>query len=375
MLFEIDSSVPRHLASDSAVSQDFESVNLLALGVSEGKHRIIGGRSVLRELVEGPGLNKTTRSVFERAACRIPREMNLLQKVAVYGKVIGGTGATPAAKTVGIQRVITFPLRWFDESDKVQRVTLLGENLLDTRVFKKFAEVGPILAGWDRRPVEMARDHGGGSTTVRVLEDHSTSNRLCLCIVDSDRACPGGDCGDTATSVQKFNSYADYPLMEVLEIGARDLENLLPNAFYKIAYGEDDALAVVLEGLTEQGEHEVRAHLDIKMGVMGRQIFAEHSGSPEGKFWKSKQSILLAHCDSQLPCLSIGACKPIIGKNCHCVVIAGKGSRILERFLEHFEDWDGHGLKGILDDSVRSEWLRLGVSIASWCCGDDRLRA
>jgi hypothetical protein len=330
----------------------------------------------LTQLSELQSIGKLDRSAFERAAGRVAVEGRLHFNLPAFGNVIAGGQSTPSAAIVGSQRVITFPLRWFDRSARIQPTALLGENLSDVRVFKVMGEVGTVLCAICHLPIIASQIPGGGSTTGTVLGQLAASDRICLCIVDSDKVCPASGVGGTARTVAAYKNKQTYPTIEVLETVGRDLENVLPNSFFLSRYG-NAPMATLLGLLGEQDEDEVRAHVDIELGMTLRDVWGHPPTSNEGAFWRNKLNLILTIAGvpgPSLPCFTTSACSNPAGTPCACVIVQGNRANILNDFLALYEGGNRFTLSKMLDKSVRGEWLRLGSTIASWCCGDDRLR-
>jgi hypothetical protein len=382
MLYFIDHGVAALLDSDAAEHGDFDGITYLALGAAEGNHRIVGSRKTLLDLARNDALSLKTRKVFERSALRVSQEGNLHSKFKVYGRVIAEAVPYPTSVTIGQQRTINFPLRWFDVSAKVQPTVLLGEDLSDARVLTKVGEVGAFTAQLAYIPLSSYADHGGGSGTPDVLEQHAQHQRLCICVVDSDRASPGGTLGGTASSVQRFKNEITYPLVDVVETAGRDLENILPDYFYQSAYGSHaryGPLTALLRNLSQSEEHDLRAHIDVENGIILKPIYAHAAGSLERTFWLSKLPTLTAHLGispAAVPCMVGGTCaNQAGGANCSCVIITGNASDILDKFYTLYKDASRYEIGMHLEKSVATEWQRIGSRIANWCCGDEVLRA
>ena len=166
----------------------------------------------------------------------------------------------------------------------------------------------------------------------------------------------------------------------VIEINARDLENILPDVFYASCYRTHPTyqhLTNLLAALTRQGESELRAHLDIEKGLLLHDIFTFAATSPEKLFWTNKQQIILhlrGMAPQSLPCHTQTTCQQPARHQCACIIVQGIPANVLNDFVEFTRGKNRYTLKSGLDDSVRPEWLRLGAQIGSWCCGDDRLR-
>lgn len=376
MLFIIDESVSALFGAGRATPADIEGLNNLAQGVAEGNHRLVASRSVLQVLTGQSELSIKTKSVLNRSLGRIAQEGRLHQKLGCYGRVIASTGTSISSTTIKAQRIVTIPLPWFDNSAKIQPTILLGEHLVDAMVFSRIGETGSTTAGLPYLPLKATPTLGGGSATGVVLGSIASRDQLCLCIVDSDRASPTGTLGDTAMGVQGFKQIAKYPLIEVAETVGRDLENSLPDSFYLNVYGSKNrktSIHTLLKQTAKAGNLDIRFHLDIEKGLLLRKIFEHAVGTPERIFWDMNLPIamsLMGLSASAFPCLPLGICQSV---PCTCAVALGNPANILEAFLK-WSNPDRYILAQELDSAVRSEWQRLGLLIASWCLGDDRLR-
>ncbi len=379
MLFEIDESVSELLAGELS-GQDHQAIVYLAIAAAEGNHRITGRRKVLQQLAETPGMTDRQKAAFIRAAGKVTEEGMLPRRLNVLGRVIASTDTRPSAIINGSQRVITFPLRWFDLTAKIQPVILLAENLSDVKVYQTIGEAGSVLASLGYVFHSISPRHGGGSTIGQVLRGIAQSDLICLCLVDSDKACPQSIEGDTARSVAQFRNVQTYPLIEVLLTLGRDLENALPDSFYKITYSagsQHESMAQTLLELSLQGERDIRRHLDVKKGLVLRDVFGFTAGSPEVGFWQTGLTILLGIRGiniTSFPCNNKGVCTKTKRTECECQIVSGNAANILEDFTAANQGTDRFTLGQRLDASVRDEWIALGSIIASWCCGDSRLR-
>jgi hypothetical protein len=352
----------------------------LVLGSSEGSHKITGQRRTLTGLAQAQSLDSHTRNALTNAARRVYEDGNLPQKLQVFGRVIAAPQTTPSSSVNGAQRVITFPLRWFDSSAKIQPTALLGENSVDAYVFLKMGEAGAILAGLGYLPVVARCTHGGGSTTGAVLGQTVQSGQLCLCLVDSDKKSPSGPSGGTAQAVAPYKNALMYPLAQVEETVGRDLENSLPDLFYVDAYGGHptySSLAELLMKLSEAGEIDLRNHLDIENGLKLHDVFSLTPGTSDFIFWQNKLNSVTKMMNlpsASLPCHSTQTCSQQNWATCTCILVPPNPANILDEFLRRYQNSGRYELRAALDDSVRPEWLRLGSLIAAWCCADQKMR-
>ncbi len=380
MLFQIDQSVCDLISSSAATTADFSALSYLALAAAEGKHRLGGPRRVLAELSRCASLTAREKNAFERAASRSAEEGRLWTKLKVYSKVIASSALEPSSQRVGSQRIISVPLQWFDDSEKIQPTALLAENLSDADVLKKIGKAGTQLIGLGYLPLSVSPISGGGSTTAAALKSLASQNRQTLCIVDSDKIYPTGELGSTARNLNSFKNEVQYPLIEIVETRGRDLENHLPISFYLQTYDSHIShrrMARALSTLTEHDEIDIRTYLDIERGLLLYDVLKFAPDSGERVFWTEsvrRMCSLSIASESELGCLQQGICAHETRSDCRCIVIAGLPANILQDFFNRNGEADAHDLCANLDAVARIEWTRLGGSIASWACGDQKLR-
>lgn len=382
MVFVLDGSLSSLFGNGLATTDDVRAIDYLAMANAEGNHRIVGSRRDLNAIASHPSIQDRTRAVLHRALTRAGLEGALPFRLPVYAQVVATGPNSPRSQNVGSQRQIVFPLRWFDSSERIQKTTLLGENLVDAEVLNCFGRAGISFLNLGFLPCTFSNDHGGGGTTGKILQSHADQQKICLCVVDSDRIIPGGALGGTATGVQKFRNEQSFPLIGVAETVGRDLENSLPIQFYTSKYGRHrdyGPLSKALAKLAEQGELRIRDHLDIENGLSLKSVLSLQAGTPERTFWDDAVQKLCAMQGidpTNFSCFATGTCAPTAPTTwCTCTVIRGNKSDILEEFKAGYSKYRSVDWPAALDSSVRPEWERLGPIVASWGIGDEVLRA
>lgn len=377
MLFEVQDNIAELFQTDRATELDREALNLILLGCTEGSHRLSGSRSCLNKLARISGLSARGKRCIEMALARFSEEARLPHKLSTVGQIKDTPGLFPTVNFSGQQRIITFPLRWFDRTSRIQPVTLLGENLSDARVLGLIGQAGTVLTGLGYLPLSANYDGGGGSTTGLTLAHLADQGTLCVCVVDSDKKSPGSPIGSTATAVAKFKDHGVFPTLSVTETYGRDLENLLPDSFYSAKYGGHvlyGPFAKLLSELSATGETTIRAYVDVEKGIKLHDCRSELAGAQDPKFWKEKETTLLSMTGATPLCSSADVCPNHSRRDCVCQMSLGITANVLDDFFEHAAEFSRFKLASELDPSVEPEWRRLGANIASWCCGDARVR-
>src|SRR5262249_10646219 len=115
---------------------------------------------------------------------------------------------------------------WFTDSGRAQASILLGENRDDADLYLLMGRAYAARLRWKLRLDAEVRG-GGGSTTEREFRGASSTGRLVLCIVYSDKRCHKGGMGSTARA--PVDASSDVPRFQHVEVlPVRELENLLP---------------------------------------------------------------------------------------------------------------------------------------------------
>jgi hypothetical protein len=209
--------------------------------------------------------------------------------------------------------------------------TLICENLTDAGIFKGFLELY-IKNKLSLKGVDLYIDFvpGGGSTTCQVLEHHQkTSNSPSLCIVDSDRASPSCEIGNTAKKVMEID---EHPMTKRYLINAREAENLLPLEFLTL-FACQSSLNTKLDKLIPLYNLRINdvapyVYFDVKKGLVKADLQEQLASSI---FWKEVANRLG---------LNVEACNCQSRKHCNCILIDGLGSNLLKEVLLKLQNSD-----------------------------------
>ncbi len=377
MLFCIESDVQDLLVKDPTPSESSHAVDLLCLSASEGKHRVTARRDILRSLSVNPALQTKSRAVLANALSFVESDLALQRTVSVFGSVSLG-GYNVRAEIVNGQRIIRIPLKWIDDSLKVQATILLGENLIDAELLEKLVAVVRHIDDSLSLPIRARLQGGGGNTTAQVFEHIVQSGRFCVCVVDSDKKAPNGPIGDTARALSHCD-HLSHPIGAVAHTEGRELENALPDWFYESLYGNDvnhGPTIAALQAFAHAGDVGLRLHIDVNKGLTLRDVFQQPQGSPARDFWNQKLNIVAAAVGKNLdefPCRVLAACgNPA---NCKCRLMNGNSDDVLRRFIEFCSKAGTDAVAQMLDATTRKECGRLARLVFDWCCSSDRLRS
>ena len=379
MLIRIHESVLSQLEEGGLPSAAAKTaLQQVAMGRREGKHLLFGRREVLDALRTSHYLDGMSRAVFNHVLGGLPQMGALIERLVQQVEVVGDDEVTcPVALPHGEGRLIRVPLSRFCDSGIVQETLLLTEHVRDCDVIMRLARAFAVRERYGHITLRGRALMGGGATIVDVYgRCQDEQDRFCLCIVDSDRAIPGGRLGATARAVIEVDDDSS-PLSEVHILSAREIENLLPTPVIEAALVKQPqrrAMIPMLRQFDEKGSVDFRLYLDLKAGTFLDKALAKGRGSPEAKFWLRAYDAFPKGAKVEPECVENGSCQ--FPGECCCYVTPAFGDRLLEHSLEVLSRVTDHKLaEQMADGTLDPAWTPLGGIVVAWCCAGQRIAA
>ena len=376
MLFAIDGSLADPLEAGSRPTDAIiDAVSNLALARREGKHLVFADRRTLRACAESAWLSDRVRRVFNHLLDNLPQMKTYLENLPRRVEVLAADGIFESRSQSGC-KVIRISASYLSDSSILQAAVFLGENLTDTRFYRQLAE---IYGSWSKLGNVTLRcePHGGGGQTTcdEYLSIRSRRNRLCLCIVESDRKTPCDGLGGTARAAQGVHNSGVQPLCELIVLSARAVENIIPTRMYEQAvWGDNARMAGVLflEDLESSEFTDARLYLDVKGGLRLGEILHAPEASAFREYWGPVAARAQATARDVDPgCWSEPKCN--CPRDCCCVVAHGMGESILEHVTDFLESKSNHKKAEMVREPLKEKWESIGEVIVAWCCGSSRL--
>lgn len=275
-------------------------------------------------------------------------------------------------------RVIRLSASYLADPSLIDKAVLLCENLTDTHLYMHPSEaylhwsnIGHITLRYDPRL-------GGGQTTSNVYESiRCASNRLCLCIVESDRKTPNDDLGGTARAARAVHCRGNQPLCELLILEERAVENIIPTVMFQNALSSDNSrmLGVLfLENLESTAFAGARAYLDMKHGLKLGEIMHAPRNSHFVNYWMPVARALRGKAATVDPrCWATPRCDT--STDCCCALAPGLGESILEDVCEFLVCKSSAKKAEMVPNHLRPRWETIGQLVVAWCCGSLPMRA
>lgn len=370
MLIQLDDSLRESLAE--LTQPEWDGLINLAVAAREGHHFVIAPRALAETLSRQATLGVRERTLYKALKDRYSTLAGMVNQVNFRVRVT--RDSVPDRVVRGSVVEITLPLSFFSSITAIQPAILLCENLDDcdliyefARAFAHTARLGAIKTSLEKRP-------GGGSTTANVahaiLRD---CKRMLVAVVDSDRESPGGALGSTAAETRRIFDSCRLATGELIILKARDLENLLPDEFYRNEFSQDgdhSGSVAFLTALADSNCGSARLHIDVKNGLVLGDIL---TGPNRPQDFDSVWGVVVNRvAERRIPCSE--ECVTCAGAEscrspdaCGCILTRSNSSKLLSRgsvgFRRNGRDW-----WRALPNWLRAPASELARTVFDWGC-------
>jgi len=370
MLIQLDESL---LGSLGELSQpEWDGVINLAVAAREGHHYLIASRALAAALSHKTEMGPRERALYKALSDRHSTIAGMASQVRMRARVTRDLVAERV--TVSGITEIRIPLSFFSSTVATQPAILLCENLDDcnlihemARLFARAENMGAIRTNLDMRS-------GGGSTTADVADGIlANGRRLLLTVVDSDRETPDGALGDTAKSARSVFRERNLATGEILILDGRDLENLLPDEFYRSEFENDldhSVSVAFITALDGAGCSGARLHIDVKKGLTLDKLLMRKN--PPQDFQAVWGVVAVRVSQGGLPCsaacvacASAASCLNPLA--CACILTQPNGGALLSRGVQAFRQ-HGREMWRTLPGCLKSAVNDVARSAFDWGC-------
>lgn len=316
MLFVLSDSAAA-LAAQKPLPRVFEvAMARLLEAYADGQHVVLIDRETCK-LIERLGVFSAEQvGAAQRIRNRFADYGSLPSKLAKYC-IVTNTGAQPVQAAYGWD----VPLHWLANNPLV-RSCLLCEDLHDTAVFIAAGEDSLMREGLHAFELRADPVSGGGGNTHRVLQQVAINDqRLCVCVVDSDKKAPTEGPGATATPCAAVSAPGLYLVMLT---DSRMIENAIPWRLIDKVRSSRVPLPSTELTSADQKYAQTSQYLNLKRGICGFEI-SQLTPNTSKAFWQSA-----AACLSGPPtCCPNGACTAAQESACKYRVHRGYGGSLM----------------------------------------------
>lgn len=187
---------------------------------ADQRHLVAIPQNICRILEDCARLSEEQRGVAKKIRARYPELAQLKNILPTYATVVA-IGEHPF-KEGGFWRL---PLNWIAKNG-LSETHLVCEDLYDCDICQEAARDYLNAASLPQLMLRFDQTPGGGGNTHRVLLNKAVEGqRICICLVDSDRSNPSSGLGQTAENCSMIKGEGLY---EVCMTPGREIENHIP---------------------------------------------------------------------------------------------------------------------------------------------------
>ena len=332
----------------------------------EGKHVVLIEPPELRRLAGLGGLSRMAKGTLRDIQARCAEIMGLRDAIQTH-LCVSADAPWSATGDGGVAA----PLKWFSDSEHAQATPLVGENLVDARVYRRLTEAFVARQRW-RLKISAMLVNGGGSTSPDVLNQTGAHHGPFLCIADSDRECPGDHVGATARALLRVRVG---PHQRVRILSSREAENLFPLRAFRAVFGSQvpsryagrldavDALRADVPGAWVE-------FIDWKAGLADWDLREGFAAEPARlAFWET----FARQAQECVPLAACGCATPeFCGEDrdvCTRFFVRGFGPGMLEEIAVWMEGQSPHKVAETMGESLDCGDLgKIVRDVVAWCC-------
>lgn len=363
MIFKIDESCLE--AIESGDEDAIATLEQLALNRRKQRNYIFAKKNVLEKLMVQKSLSKPVQSVFHSLFNRGSEDKSYLEAVNKYINIVYQKTNEHNDMEISVE------LKSVSYMDICDATVLITENQEDALFYELVARYYTICRGFKNIEIYFEKKPGGGDTTAKVLEDTvTTGNRLCLCIVDSDKKFPKDSGGTTKGHIEEFTKYKTQDIWKVIILDVHEVENLIPIEWIEKCekeIGIPSATISFLQYLKSKIAQEKNDapiyYFDIKNGIKKDKFVCADSQDKNilKKFNKSKcfRDYWSVHLEDYG--IDLNKLEEINGE----YIIEGVNKKILKKVLEKYKNID---IDMVDEENRKDKWLSLGKDVFSWGC-------
>lgn len=368
MLYEIDESCVVALRTKNTNIIAF--LEQLALDRRKCRNIVVAKREVLYELANTEKLSDVSRSVYKVLGNRMCERKLLLKNTKKYCRIV----AMKTEENLIVEEnheIILLNIEEGSLKDFTAYPLMLAENEEDIEFYKFVGQYYVKKNRLGNLNINFEGKNGGGSTISNVLEHIiSEKNRMCLCIVDSDRKYGNASPGNTMQRIMNVtqNVFQDY--FEVLLLEMHEIENIIPLSVLQKVVDE--------KNLEKQGllfyKYLIKCdntlnspifYFDLKKGILKSSFILEEGADDEKQKKYRKKELYRQYWRKYIEEYGVK-----IDKGGSKVLVSGICEKVLKYSMEYL--YDNSNLIEV-EEPVRQVWEKIGEKVYCWGCTGGRI--
>lgn len=368
MIFKIDKSCL--VALNNKDKEAELALEILAINRKKCKNVIFADKSVLEDLMKRECFSPVVRSIYTSLFNKSMENKLYYSKVNKYINVVYTLGKNRISIVLDKEScdVTLEEISRFDISDCTELIT---ENHEDSKMYKTLGKYYARTVGMEKFYIDFEFKMGGGDTTANTFDlSLKKHNRLCMCIVDSDRKFPDDGPGHTMQRVSDIIEGKDQDIWKALLLNVHEVENLIPLKWIENTTKDISNTKKTVDFLkfliskSNEGDKSIY-YFDFKNGIKTEKFVCVDESNHEIKKKFRKNERYRDYWCNYIKEYGINI-KDAEGNH----IIHGICKNILSRvLLEYEKDFDINEI----DEHLKDEWVMIGRDVFSWCCVGNRI--
>lgn len=372
MIYEIDESCLHALAKNDIESVAF--LEQLALDRRKCKNIVIAKREVLDRLSKMTCFSNVARNIYRALANRAAEYKLILKNTSTYCRLVDKIKVSLIVNE-DKKEIIELEISDNAQKDFTGKTLMLAENEEDISFYKIIGQYYIRQHKIGNIKIDFEPQNGGGSTTCGVLKSIITNrNRMCLCIVDSDKKYGNAEPGETMRKVMGIVDGIQKDYFDVILLDVHEIENLLPLNVLDYIVKENNINSQAIEFISFLIDQDCSRtspvfYFDLKKGIPRGAYFLEKNACDEEERKYRKLSNYREYW------------KPYIEKfgkkieETNNPIISGVCDKTLKHALNYFNSIKKEGKieDFTIEPYLDKTWLEIGEKVYCWGCVGGRI--
>lgn len=368
MLYEIDESCLAALKTTNL--NIIALLEQLALDRRKCRNVVVAKREILHELANTEKLSDVSRAVYKVLGNRMSERKLLLKNAKKYCRIVA-MNIEESLIVEGDQEIIILNTEEGSSKDFTSYPLMLAENEEDIEFYKIVGQYFMKKNGLGNLNISFEVKNGGGSTIANVL-DHiiSEKNRMCLCIVDSDRKYRNATYGDTMQRIIDVTQGVLQDYFEVVLLEVHEIENLIPLSVLEKVVDENNlerqGLLFLKYLIERDGTLESPIfYFDLKKGILKSSFILEEKADAEKQKKYRKRELYRQYWRKYIEEYGIK-----IDKESNNVLVNGICERVLRCSMKYFHE---NLNLVVVEEPIQQVWNKIGEKVYCWGCVGGRI--
>lgn len=373
MLYEIDESCMVALRTkDLNIIAFFEQ---LALDRRKCKNIVVAKREIFYELAKIEKLSDLSRSVYKVLGNRMSERKLLLKNTKKYCRIVA-MKSEKSLITEENHEIIILNIGEGSRKDFTSYSLMVAENEEDIEFYKFVGQYFVKKTGLGNLNINFEGKNGGGSTISNVLERIiSEKNRMCLCIVDSDRKYKDASPGDTMQRIINVTQGIVQDYFEVLLLEMHEIENIIPLSVLENVVNENNLETKGLLFLKylidcDNTLNSPVFYFDLKKGILKNSFILDEGADKEKKKKYEKRGLYRQYWKKYIKEYGIK-----IDDDSDRILVNGFCERILRYSLEYLHRMSCNDKLNLIEveEPIQQVWEKIGEKVYCWGCIGGRI--